>query len=166
MEAVYPVRPLITGGSAQTQAQDDTRRKNNSGSSQLSCPRVNSSSNYCSWQSTGVWIHWGWGRRSAQLRGAVRQECPCCPVSSWPPPVPRGVPDPGLCPLVPWAPRPWGPLHTEPPPELLSGHAAPSVRNCCLSCFQARQTPPQTCCLSCGLSCFWGTQPPPQGATA
>ena len=38
--------------------------------------------------------------------GIQRQERPCCPVSSRPLSVPRGVPDPGLCSPAPWAPRP------------------------------------------------------------
>ena len=43
--AIYPVRPLVPGSSAQSQAQGDTRR-NNSDSGKLSSPGVSSSSNY------------------------------------------------------------------------------------------------------------------------
>ena len=45
MGAVYPVRPLLPEGPAQSYAQGDTRR-NNSGRGQLSSPRVSSRSNY------------------------------------------------------------------------------------------------------------------------
>ena len=44
--AVYPVRPLLPGSPAPSQAQGDTRRNNNSGGGQLSSPRVSSRSNY------------------------------------------------------------------------------------------------------------------------
>ena len=44
--AVYPVRPLLPGSTAQSQVQGDTRRKNNSCSGQLSSSGVSSSSNY------------------------------------------------------------------------------------------------------------------------
>ena len=44
--AVSPVRPLLAGSPAQSQAQGDIRRKNNSGGGQLSSPGVSSSSKY------------------------------------------------------------------------------------------------------------------------
>ena len=40
----------------------------------------------------------GQGCGSAQVEAALRQECPCCPVSSRPLPVLWGAPVLGLCP--------------------------------------------------------------------
>ena len=44
--AIYPVRPLLPGGPAQSQAQGDTRRSNKSGGGRLPSSSVSSRSNY------------------------------------------------------------------------------------------------------------------------
>ena len=46
MGALYPVRPLFSGGPTPSQAQSDTRRDNNTGLGQLSSSGVSSHSNY------------------------------------------------------------------------------------------------------------------------
>ena len=94
----------VPWGPAPSQAQGDTGR-NKTGGCQLSSPGVCSSSNYHSCQS--AWMLLAWMLRDpGVLIACSGQEHPCCPVSSQPPPVPRGVPDPGLCPPAPWAPGP------------------------------------------------------------
>ena len=123
-----------------SQTLGDTGRNNHTGGHQLSSSGVSSCSNYHSLPvHTGLDAPGDRGQLSAQLAGAWRQDHPCSPVPSSPPPVLGGVQDCGLCPLgilefwacvAPWAVELllglWvlnaagrSPLCLEPQPELL-----------------------------------------------
>ena len=145
--AVYPVRLLLPGGPAQSQAQGDTRR-NNTGGGQLSSPGVSSCSSYRSSQSAGAWMLWGVGALICIAQGrpvAGASLLSCVLLAS------GVVPDLGLCPPAPWAlgpallelplPGPRIPLRAvllpEQPPELLPGpawHEFQPFRELCPRC--------------------------------
>ena len=114
--AVFPVRSLFPGDLAQSQAQGDTGRINKTGSGQLSSPGVSYTVTPTApsppWPGCSL-------QSSAKLGAAQRQEHPRCPVSSRPPPVPRGAQNPGLCLALhgPHSPlRLWPPLELFPRP--------------------------------------------------
>ena len=104
--AVYPVRPLLPDGLLSPRPKvtpEGTTTVTAASSPALeSAPAVTTAVS----QSAGAWMFRGQVALLCTARGRPRQECPCCPVSSLPPPVLWGPPDPGLCPLAPWAPRP------------------------------------------------------------
>ena len=72
----------------------------------------------------------GGGALICSAQAAQRQECPRHPLHCWLVPVPRGVPDPGLCPPAPRAPRPALleslPRAAEPPPRGAASKVLPA----------------------------------------
>ena len=122
--AVYSLRPLLPGGPSQFQAQGDTRRNNHmavaSSPALESAPTVTTSV----FPSAVAWMLRGPGSLICTAQAAHWQKCTQLSFSSRPPPVPRGGPDPELCPLGSRAcaagiapPGPCSPLHVEVLPE-------------------------------------------------